>query len=55
MFTKKFVKEHPEVFFIRTDKGNVTVALNKSQYIEKMGSMLSDKNTYEIKRDPTLQ
>jgi len=56
MFTKKFVREHLEVFFIRVDKGNVTIALNKNQYIEKMESMLSDKNTYKIiKRNPTLR
>ncbi|KYN12431.1 hypothetical protein ALC57_15398, partial [Trachymyrmex cornetzi] len=52
--TDKFVKEHPEVLFSKADKGNVTVALNKVDYINKMENMLSDNNTYEvINKDPT--
>ncbi|KYQ51610.1 hypothetical protein ALC60_09284 [Trachymyrmex zeteki] len=37
----------------KADKGNVTVALNKDNYIEKMEEIVSDNNTYEvINKDP---
>lgn len=52
--TKKFVKEHPEVIFTNADKGNVTVAINKFEYEDKMNLLLSDVSTYEIvRKDPT--
>ncbi|XP_018367481.1 PREDICTED: uncharacterized protein LOC108763996 [Trachymyrmex cornetzi] len=52
--TKKFIKEHPELLFSKADKGNVTVALNRDDYVNKMELMLSDENTYEIiSKDPT--
>ena len=52
--TKRFVKDHPEILISKADKGNVTVAQNKFEYISKMESMLSDKNTYKlITKDPT--
>lgn len=55
-FTKKFIREHPDILFTRADKGNVTVAMNKKDYITKMEELPSDKNTYIInKKDPTKQ
>ena len=52
--TKLFVKDHPEILISKADKGNVTVAQNKLEYISKMELILSDKNTYElITKDPT--
>ncbi|XP_071576894.1 uncharacterized protein [Temnothorax nylanderi] len=38
----------------RADKGNVTVVLDGSDYLNKMNSMLSDENTYIVlRKDPT--
>lgn len=31
-----FSKLHPEIIFTRVDKGNVTIALNKYDYNQKM-------------------
>lgn len=51
--TKKFLRKHPDILFIRADKGNVTVVMNKKDYMTKMEKLLSDKNTYKIdKKDP---
>ena len=53
-FTKKFTKDHPEIIFTKADKGNITVAMLKDEYLDKMEGMLSDNNTYQrIKKDPT--
>lgn len=36
------------------DKGNITVAMHKNMYLEKMNVLLSDRDTYEVvTRDPT--
>jgi len=52
--TKKFVKNHPDVLFTKSAKGNITIAINRSEYYRKMEEMLSDTNTYlRISRDPT--
>jgi len=51
--TVKFCKNNPNVIFTRADKGNVTVAMNKDEYIKKMEIMLQDPNTYVmIKKNP---
>lgn len=48
------MSEHPEIIVTRADKGNVTVALDRTEYFRKMNAMLNDRNTYSIvKRDPT--
>lgn len=46
--TKKFIKNHPEILFIRADKGNTTVVLNKNEYIKNMEIILNDNTTYKI-------
>jgi len=49
---KKFVKDNPNILFTRADKGAV-VALNRSEYIDRMEACLSDADTYIIqKRNP---
>lgn len=54
-FTKKFQKSHPELIFLKADKGNATVVMYKHEYNEKLLSLLDDRNTYDIlKKDPTL-
>jgi len=51
--TVKFCKNNPNVIFTRADKGNVTVAIDKIDYLNKMETMLKDQNTYMlINKDP---
>ena len=50
---KTFTRNNPDVIFTRADKGNVTVALDKTTYLNKMSALLNDKDTYMIvKKDP---
>jgi len=52
--TKKFIKNNPDIIYTRADKGNITVALNRIEYTNKIDDMLSDKFTYDlVKKDPT--
>lgn len=52
--TKRFLKRHPEIYIVPADKGNVTVAMLKINYIDKMNEMMTDRNTYTVLRnDPT--
>lgn len=41
MFAKQFVRLNPEIIFTKADKGNTTVALLKSEYLDKMNSLLN--------------
>jgi len=53
IYTYKFIKNNPNVIFTRADKGNITVALNKVDYINRIEDLLGDNETYEIvKKDP---
>ena len=47
--TKQYAKQH-DMIFTNADKGNVTVALNKSDYNNKIKEMLSNTTTYEVIR-----
>ena len=50
---QNFTRDNKNVFFTQSDKGNVTVCLDKSEYIEKMNVLLKDNKVYrEIKRKP---
>lgn len=50
---KSFCADHPDILFTRADKGNVTVAIEKSTYITKINEMLSDSLIYSIiKKNP---
>ena len=52
--TRKFLIKNNDIIITNSDKGNVTVAINKTDYNNKMHTMLQDKSTYKIlKRDPT--
>jgi len=46
--TKEFCRINPNVIFTRADKGNITVALDKGDYIKKIEDLLNDTNTYTI-------
>jgi len=51
--TRQFCKNNPDIIFTRADKGNITVAMDKSFYIKKMEDVLKDDNTYTVvKRSP---
>jgi len=54
-FTKDFQRKNPEIIYTRADKGYITVALNKNDYLKKMELLLEDTNTYSlIKKDPSI-
>ena len=40
--TVNFNKSNPDILFTRADKGNITVALKKEDYISKMELSLGD-------------
>jgi len=51
--TKQFCKNNQNIIFTRADKGNITVALDKSSYIKKIEELLKNDNTYTVvKRNP---
>lgn len=51
--TKNFIRDNNDILFTRADKGNITVALDKLTYFNKMKGILKDVNTYTIvKRNP---
>ncbi|XP_060525272.1 uncharacterized protein LOC132701408 [Cylas formicarius] len=52
--TKRFLKANPNLVITKSDKGNVTVAMTKEDYLEKSLILLNDANTYlPVIRDPT--
>jgi len=44
--TRSFINDHPSILFTKADKGNVTVALDKEDYLKKIQDMLNDTDTY---------
>ncbi|XP_011865403.1 PREDICTED: uncharacterized protein LOC105560690, partial [Vollenhovia emeryi] len=52
--TIEFQRENPDILFTRADKGNITVAIDKSLYFKKMTDILDDRETYEVvNKDPS--
>jgi len=52
--TKKFLFDHPDIIVTKADKGNVTVSLDRTDYLNKMHDLLSDRETYvAVNCDPT--
>jgi len=50
---KKFLKNNPEIFVTKADKGQVTVVMDRNVYVDKMTQMLEDTETYKpIKTNP---
>lgn len=45
--TRDFLKQNPEIIVLNADKGNVTVLMEKTDYLEKMSSLLNDTTTYQ--------
>jgi len=51
--TNKFLSNNPNIILTRADKGNITVALDKTEYLNKIENMLKDTETYSIiNKDP---
>lgn len=44
--TKTFLKDNPGIIVTRADKGNVTVITLRTDYVDKMHSLLNDDSTY---------
>ena len=50
----KRLKNDEDIVILPADKGRVTVVMNKTDYHNKMDSLVDDKDTYELlKKDPT--
>ena len=50
----KRLKTDENIVILRADKGRMTVVMDKTDYNDKMDSLVNDKQTYEVlKRDPT--
>ncbi|XP_018359966.1 PREDICTED: uncharacterized protein LOC108759149 [Trachymyrmex cornetzi] len=48
------LNDNSNIIFTKADKGNLTVALDKNIYLEKVKTMLDNKDTYmKIPKDPT--
>jgi len=46
--TKNFIKLNPNIIYTRADKGNITMALDRIDYTDKLEEMLRDNETYEL-------
>jgi hypothetical protein len=44
--TREFIKDNPGIFITKADKGNVTVVIDRQNYIDGMETMFSDHHTY---------
>jgi len=50
---KKFLKNNDDIFVTKADKGQVTVVMDKSAYVDQMVKILDDDNTYRpVKNNP---
>lgn len=51
---RKFLKNNPNIVILKADKGSVTVAMEKTEYICKTEELLTDSSTYKmVDTDPT--
>lgn len=52
--TKLFIKNNPDIIITEADKGNVTIAMYRTEYEDRMTEHFSDKNKYRpLTFDPT--
>jgi len=52
--TLSFFKKYDNIILTRVDKSNITVALDRNNYIREIEAMLQDSNIYiTVKEDPT--
>lgn len=54
--TSNFLKNNKDnILILKADKGNTTVIMNKSDYLETSNNMLNDEFTYKkLNKDPTI-
>ena len=53
--TKQFIKNHKILRITKADKGNATVVIEKTVYLDKMNTLLQDERYYnKLKGDPLL-
>ncbi|XP_044759503.1 uncharacterized protein LOC123317202 [Coccinella septempunctata] len=53
-YCRNYLKEHPEILVTQSDKGNITVIMDRAQYIELSNTILHDERYYKtLARDPT--
>ena len=45
--TKTFIKNNKDLLITKADKGNATVIMKKSAYLERMTTLFNDENYYE--------
>ena len=51
--TKTFIKNNEDLLITKADKGNATVIMKKSGYLEKMTALFNDGKYYEkVKKNP---
>lgn len=51
--TKIFLKQNPEIFVTKADKGNILVILKTFEYIDKCSNLPYDNSTYKkLSKDP---
>ena len=56
ILTRDFLKSHPELLIMCSDKGNSTVVMYKDEYISGMNELLTDRLTYTtLASDPTVK
>lgn len=52
--TKRYLKENSNLIVLNSDKGGVTVVMDKEQYALKMNDILTDQDSFKVLRgDPT--
>lgn len=52
---KKFLKDNPDIILTNSDKGNVTVIMNKEQYFQLSNDVINNDTSYTLlPKDPTL-
>lgn len=45
--TTQFIKQHPDVIAVQSDKARASILMDKEVYITKVENLLSDKTTYQ--------
>ncbi|XP_058816886.1 uncharacterized protein LOC131680184 [Topomyia yanbarensis] len=49
--SKKFLRENPDLYVAKADKGNKTVLISATEYHQKMTEMVNDPSTYKQRKD----
>jgi len=52
---RNFLKNNDDIFVTKTDKGQVTVIMDKNAYVDQMLKILDDENTYRLVKNNPLR